>query len=78
MVKDKNFTKKGGKELIKLNCRIICSSTKNLEQLTNDGSFRKDLFHRLNVVTIKLPNLIDRSDDIDSLIDYFTEIFSNN
>ena len=73
---DKKFTKRGGKELIKLNCRIICSSTKNLEQLTNEGSFRKDLFHRLNVVTIKLPNLSERSDDIDSLIDYFTEIFS--
>ena len=73
---DKNFTKKGGKELIQLNCRIICSSTKNLEQLTNEGSFRKDLFHRLNVVTIKLPNLSERSDDIDSLINYFTEIFS--
>ena len=73
---DKNFTKRGGKELIKLNCRIICSSTKNLEQLTNEGSFRKDLFHRLNVVTIKLPNLSERSDDIDSLIDYFTKIFS--
>ena len=73
---DKNFTKKGGKELIKLNCRIICSSTKNLEKLTNEGSFRKDLFHRLNVVTIKLPNLSERSDDIDSLINYFTEIFS--
>ena len=73
---DKNFTRRGGKELMKLNCRIICSSTKNLEQLTNEGSFRKDLFHRLNVVTIKLPNLSERSDDIDSLIDYFTEIFS--
>ncbi len=73
---DKNFTKKGGNELIKLNCRIICSSTKNLEQLTNEGSFRKDLFHRLNVVTIKLPNLSERSADIDSLIDYFAEIFS--
>ena len=73
---DKNFTKKGAKELIKLNCRIICSSTKNLEQLTNEGSFRKDLFHRLNVVTIKLPNLSERSDDIDLLINYFTEIFS--
>ena len=73
---DKNFTRRGGKELMKLNCRIICSSTKNLEQLTKEGSFRKDLFHRLNVVTIKLPNLSERSDDIDSLIDYFTEIFS--
>ncbi len=73
---DKNFTKKGGNEFIKLNCRIVCSSTKNLEQLTNEGSFRKDLFHRLNVVTIKLPSLNERSDDIDSLIDYFAETFS--
>ncbi len=73
---DKNFTKRGGNELIKLNCRIICSSTKNLEMLINEGSFRKDLFHRLNVVTIKLPNLNERFDDIDALIDYFTRIFS--
>ena len=73
---DKNFTKRGANELIKLNCRIICSSTKNLEQLTNEGSFRKDLFHRLNVVTIKLPTLNERSDDIDLLIDYFAEIFT--
>ncbi len=73
---DKNFTKRGGNELIKLNCRIVCSTTKNLEQLINEGSFRKDLFHRLNVVTIKLPTLIERSNDIDLLIDYFTEIFS--
>tara|TARA_B100001093_G_scaffold515995_1_gene593704 strand:+ start:891 stop:2222 length:1332 start_codon:yes stop_codon:yes gene_type:complete len=73
---DKNFTKRGSNELIKLNCRIVCSSTKNLEQLTDEGSFRKDLFHRLNVVTIKLPTLNERSNDIDSLIDYFTEIFS--
>ncbi len=73
---DKNFTKKGGNKLIKLNCRIVCSSTKNLEQLTNEGSFRKDLFHRLNVVTIKLPTLNERSNDIGALIDYFTEMFS--
>ncbi len=73
---DKNFTKRGDNKLIKLNCRIVCSSTKNLEQLTNEGSFRKDLFHRLNVVTIKLPTLNERSDDIDSLIDYYTEMFS--
>ena len=73
---DKNFTKRGGNELIKLNCRIVCSSTKNLEMLINEGSFRKDLFHRLNVVTIRLPNLNERFDDIDTLIDYFTEIFS--
>ncbi|MBD1142201.1 sigma-54-dependent Fis family transcriptional regulator [Pelagibacterales bacterium SAG-MED32] len=73
---DKNFTKTGSDNLINLNCRIVCSSIKNLEQLTNEGSFRKDLFHRLNVVTINIPNLNERSEDIDLLIDYFSNIFS--
>ncbi len=74
---DKNFSKTGSNNLIDLNCRIICSSIKNLEQLTNEGSFRKDLFHRLNVVTIKLPTLNERFDDMDLLIDHFSNIFLN-
>ena len=76
LLTDKHFTKSGSNRLIELQCRIICSSTKNLDELVSSGSFRKDLFHRLNVVTIKLPNLLDRYEDIDELIDYFTNIFS--
>ena len=73
---DKYFTKSGSSKTSELNCRIVCSSIKNLEQLTIEGSFRKDLFHRLNVVTIKLPTLNEREDDIDLLIDYFSNLFS--
>ena len=73
---DKRFSKSGSNSFINLNCRIICSSIKDLEQLTREGSFRKDLFHRLNVVTINLPNLNERSTDLDKLIDYFSDIFS--
>ena len=76
LLTDKHFTKSGSNQLIELQCRIICSSTKNLDDLVSSGSFRKDLFHRLNVVTIKLPNLLERYEDIDELIDYFTNIFS--
>ena len=76
LLTDKHFTKSGSNRLIELQCRIICSSTKNLDELVSSGSFRKDLFHRLNVVTIKLPNLLERYEDIDDLIDYFTNIFS--
>ena len=72
---DKQFTKIGDNELINLNCRIISSSIKNLEVLIDEGSFRKDLFHRLNVVTIELPKLIDRLEDMNEFIDYFTEMF---
>ena len=74
---DKQFTKVGDNNYVNLNCRIICSSLQNLEKLIDEGSFRKDLFHRLNVVTFELPNLIDRIEDLDELIDYFTSIYAN-
>ncbi len=74
---DKQFSRVGDNMIIDLNCRIICSSIKNLEKLTEEGSFRKDLFHRLHVVTIELPKLIDRLDDLDELIDHFTFYFSS-
>ena len=72
---DKFFTKVGSNKYIELDCRIICSSTKNLNEQVENGSFRKDLFHRLNVVSVRLPNLIERQEDIESLIDYFAAIF---
>ena len=75
---DKHFTKVGGSKIIELKCRIICSSIQNLETLIDEGSFRKDLFHRLNVVSIKLPKLIERLDDIDDLIKHFTELFTGD
>ena len=72
---DKFFNRVGSNKYIELDCRIICSSTKNLNEQVENGSFRKDLFHRLNVVSVRLPNLIEREDDIESLIDYFASIF---
>ncbi len=75
---DKQFTKVGGSETIDLKCRIICSSIRNLEILIDEGSFRKDLYHRLNFVNIKLPKLVERLDDIDELIKYFTRLFTGD
>ena len=72
---DKSFTKMGDNKIIDLNCRIICSSIQNLETLIEEGSFRKDLFHRLNVVSIQLPKLVERLEDLDDLIKYFVELF---
>ena len=51
-------------------------SIQNLEDLVDEGSFRKDLFHRLNVVSIHLPKLAERLDDLDELIKYFIKLFS--
>ena len=75
---DKNFTRVGGSRIIDLECRIICSSIQNLENLIDEGSFRKDLFHRLNVVNINLPTLKDRLEDIDDLIKYFINLFTDD
>jgi len=73
---DQSFNRVGSNELITIDTRIICSSTKNLNQLIENGSFRKDLFHRLNVVNITIPNLVERIEDIDLIIDYFSLHFS--
>ena len=70
---DRNFNRLGDDALIPVSCRIICSSTESLDKLVEDGSFRKDLFHRINVVTISLPKLIERSGDIDLLVDHFSK-----
>ncbi len=73
---EKHFTKMGDNKFIELNCRIVCSSIQNLEDLIDEGSFRKDLFHRLNVVSIHLPRLVERLDDLDDLIKYFIDMYS--
>ena len=56
---------------INLDLRVVGASNINLKQLVEDGKFREDLYYRLNVVTIQLPSLKDRSDDIPLLINHF-------
>ena len=73
---DQSFTRVGDDKIISIDSRIICSSTKDLNELIDSGNFRKDLFHRLNVVNITMPNLSERIDDIDLIIDYFSKYFS--
>ena len=73
---DQSFTRVGSDKIISIDSRIICSSTKDLNLLIENGSFRKDLFHRLNVVNITIPNLSERIEDIDLIIDYFSKYLS--
>ncbi|MBI5196324.1 MAG: sigma-54-dependent Fis family transcriptional regulator [Nitrospirae bacterium] len=61
----------GGKELIKTDVRIIAATNKNLESLINIGKFRDDLYWRLNVVSISIPPLRERKEDIEELVQYF-------
>ena len=75
---DSSFYRVGSNKPVNVNVRLLCSSTESLEKLVENGNFRMDLFHRLNVVSITLPKLSDRTQDIDELIEYFSKIYSTN
>ena len=73
---DQKFKRINGSKDIKVNIRIISSSSVNLKNLVVTGKFREDLYHRLNVVPINLPSLQSRSEDIPLLINYFKKKLS--
>jgi len=77
-LQESEFERVGGTRTIKVDVRIISATNKNLEQLVKEGKFRDDLFYRLKVVTIEVPPLRERREDIPLLIDFhmkrFTEI----
>jgi two-component system nitrogen regulation response regulator GlnG len=71
LLEDGKFYRLGGNEQLVANVRIIASSYQNLEQLVASGGFREDLFHRLNVMRLRLPPLRDRTEDIPLLAQSF-------
>ncbi len=68
---DGEFYRVGGHTPIKVDVRIIAATHQNLEKLVQDGRFREDLFHRLNVIRIHIPKLSDRREDIPKLLEFF-------
>lgn len=75
-IEKKVIKRVGGVVDIPINARIISATNKNLEEMVEEGSFRRDLYHRLNVVTIELPSLKQRGDDVILLANYFIEQFN--
>ena len=71
LIQEREFTRLGGSEPVKVDVRIIAATTMDLRQLVADGKFREDLFYRLHVVTITLPPLRERKDDIPLLAQHF-------
>ncbi|MBN2292775.1 MAG: sigma-54-dependent Fis family transcriptional regulator [Pirellulales bacterium] len=70
------FERLGGNETIPVDLRILAATNRNLEKAISEGTFREDLYHRLNVVTIRIPPLVERRDDIPRLVDYFLDRYS--
>ena len=73
VLSDGNFYRVGGHSAVKTNVRVIAATHQDLEQRVKDGGFREDLFHRLNVIRLRLPALRERKEDIGMLTRHFLQ-----
>ncbi len=71
VLESKTFVRVGGNKEISSDFRVICATNRDLKKLVENGTFREDLFYRLNVVNIEVPPLRERTEDIALLVDYF-------
>ncbi|UCD04896.1 MAG: sigma-54-dependent Fis family transcriptional regulator [candidate division WOR-3 bacterium] len=71
VIQDKSITRLGSNDDIKVNVRLVCATNKKIEEEVESGSFRQDLFYRLNVIRIHVPTLRERKEDIPMLVDQF-------
>ncbi len=76
VIQEREFMRLGGTETIKVDVRIVAASNVDLLQLVREGLFREDLYHRLNVIALRLPPLRERREDIPLLLEHFLRRFS--
>lgn len=76
VIQDKQFEKIGGEHTLEIDVRIVAATNERLDIAVSEGKFREDLFYRLNVVTIEMPSLRERVEDIPALVDYFIKKFN--
>ena len=65
------FRRVGGHKLLRTNARVVCATHRSLEKMVREGTFREDLWYRLNVIELQLPPLRDRPEDIPLLVQHF-------
>lgn len=76
VIQEGTLERVGGRESINIDVRILAATNKDIEQMITDGTFREDLFYRLNVVPIEIPPLRKRVGDVDLLTDHFLHLFA--
>jgi PAS domain S-box-containing protein len=76
VLQERRFERVGGSQCVQVDVRVIAATNKELEAAMNAGSFRRDLFYRLNVFPIQVPSLRERREDIPLLVEYFIERFA--
>src|ERR1051326_6676104 len=72
VIQEKEFMRLGATETIKVDARIIAATNVDLKKLVDEGRFREDLYYRLNVISVQLPPLRERKEDIPALVEFFT------
>lgn len=73
---DQAFNRVGGTAKVRVDLRVISSTTKDLQVEINEGRFREELYHRLNVVPVEVPSLEDRREDVPELARHFIDLFN--
>jgi two-component system response regulator AtoC len=76
VLQEKQYYRIGGEKEVKANCRILVATNRKLEEMVDEGRFRRDLFYRINVVNIHVPPLRDRKDDVPLLVEYFLKRYA--
>ncbi|MGI9458318.1 MAG: sigma-54-dependent transcriptional regulator [Aeoliella sp.] len=77
VLENKEITRVGSNESVAVDVRILSATNRNLEDAVASGSFREDLYHRLKVISLRLPNLAERTQDIPLLVDHFMKIHAS-
>jgi len=77
VIQDGEFFRVGGTTPIKTNVRILSATNRDLEDLIQEDKFRRDLYYRLNVVRMRVPNLRERTGDIPALVNHFIKKYSD-
>jgi len=75
-LESKTIERLGSSKTLELNVRLVCATNRNLLKMVNSGDFREDLYYRLNVITIELPPLRERGDDLSLLLNHFLDEYS--
>ncbi|MEC8024525.1 MAG: sigma-54 dependent transcriptional regulator [Myxococcota bacterium] len=73
VLQEGTFTPVGDNHVRKVDVRVLCATNRDLKAMVDEGSFREDLYYRINVITVTVPPLRERSEDIPLLIDYFLQ-----